>query len=355
MRGSFGRYAVEQRLEKRMSPKEFSQVSGLSLSRISDLEHQRATVTDDVVSVYVRVLNCTGSEANEFRKRARTEKTARKMPSVSPETKPIQALMAEFGDRISPKAISEIQKIVERETGESVSALFFASNKRSASKTVRSKRPSLPLMRLVDIALEAERVRAKLVTDTQKLEIGYALEKLCHVESLFDYEIKDILPSQFDGAFAVIAGHKDGHTLLFEEERLLSALKGVFFARHVIAHEIGHHFLHGKTLSSEESFYMAPQQLAKNSSTTIESTASIKQVVDSIEEVEAECFATLFLVPWGAFFKGTDAIHLARDFGEQPREVERYMAFFKQEAVRNEIKRRLHAEGRLQHPIFLCD
>lgn len=354
MRGGFGRLAVELRLARKMSPKEFADLSGLSLSRISDLEHQRATVTDKVVSLYVQVLNCNGVEASELRKRANAESTSRKMPAVSPETRPIQTLLAEYGDRISPKAVAKIQSIIERETGEQVSALFLSSNQNVKQKRAKA-RPKLPFKRFIEIVLAAELHRSKVAQDTERVDIGFALECLVRQEDKLDYDIRTSLPSTFDGAFAAIAGHSKGHTIVLEEERFNSALSGVHFARHVIAHELAHHFLHGNSLSSSKELYFLPQELAKNSSRTIGEKRTIMQVVDTLEEAEAECFATLFLVPFGAFYKGTSPKHLAADFGEQQSEVERYMSFFKQPAVKTALKQKLYELGQRQHPIFFCD
>lgn len=355
MRSSFGRLAQELRLRRSVTQKEFSELAGLSLSHVSNLEHARTNVSDDVVSVYIRVLDCTGDEALELRKRASFSNGVRRSPDPRSPNAPIQVMFEEFGDRLSPKARAEIQRILERETGERLNALLFSSNMRDIGKTnkgKRTKRARLHPIRIVEIALLAEKKRALVCGEMEKLDIGKALEKLCIVESGLDYEVCEGLPAVFDGAFAAIAGHRDGHTLLLEEARFLNALKGVYFCRHVIAHELGHHYLHASLLESENTLWLPPQQLSKNSPATIGSDRMIEQVIDTEEEAEAECFATFFLVPWVAFLKGTDPKYLASDFGEQPDEVKRYADFFRIESFRDQFRSALWSKGIKRHPVF---
>lgn len=355
MRSSFGRFATELRLSKSISQKEFSEISGMSLSYVSNLEHSRTNLSEEALETYIAVLKCTEDEAAELRKKASFSNKIRKSPNPDSPNTPMQVMLAEFGDRLSPSAREAIVKILERETGEEVSALLFSSNQRTKEpkKPVRHpKRPSLNPTRLVEIALEAEKVRQKICGDSQRFEIGYAIEKLTQLDSRFDCEICEVLPPAFLGAFAVIVGHAEGHSLIVEENRFISALNGVYFARHVVAHELGHHFLHKNKLKSEKALWLPPQELAKNNVQNLASGNQIEQVIDSIEEAEAECFATFLLVPWSAFLKGTDAKYLASDFGEQPREVERMARLMKIESLLNEFRSALWSKGIRRHIVF---
>ena len=355
MRSAFGRFAQELRLKRGLSQKDFAELAGYSMAHVSNLEHHRMNVNDKVVGVYIDVLNCTGEEACELRKLANFGNGLRKTTDPTSPNTPIQVMLEAFGDRISPRARAKIQEIIERETGEQLDALTFASNQRTPSKPSvkkRTKRPELSPQRLVEISLIAEKVRLRVCGETRKIDIGAALEKLSFTENNLDYDVLETLPSELDGAFAAIVGHDNGHTIILEEKRFLGAINGVFFSRHVVAHELGHHFLHSRLLESKNGLYLPPQELAKNTPSMFTSERRIEQVVDTLEEVEAECFATLFLVPWTAFLKGTEVRYLAEDYGEQLDEVKRYSRLFVLDNVKDAFRWALWHKGIRQHPIF---
>lgn len=327
----------------------------MSLSRISNIEFERVTVSDDVVGVYIAALDCTGVEALELRKRAIFSNNVRKGKEDGIRYPPLLAMFEQFSDRISPKAASEIQRILERETGETVETLAFSSTQKfSGSNRGKRKfeRPQLLPKRFAEICLLAFEIRQKVCGEMAKVDIASAIERLAVDATKLDYRVVDRLPSFSDGAFACIVGEEDGHTILVEEARFGSACRGVHFARHVVAHEIGHYYLHSDLLVSSGMVFFAPQQLAKNTCDMIGSDQQICQVVDNITEVEAEAFATLFLLPWTAFLKGTSIRYLADDYGEQYEEVSRYAAYFKNAAVIDAFKSALWARGDKKHIIF---
>lgn len=355
MRSTFGRFAMELRAKRGVSQTEFSSNIGLSLSRISNIEFQRASVSDDVIGAYISALNCSGAEALELRKRAIFSNNVKRGKKIGVKYPPLLAMFEQFSDLISPKAASEVQRILERETGENVEVLAFASNQgRVTARTSQraTARPNLLPSRLVQICLMAYEKRLLVCNEMSRLEIDKAVEKLCTFEALLDYRIVEALPSFMDGAFACIIGEADGHTILLEEKRFSSAMNGVYFARHCLAHEIGHHYLHPALLASSEQGFLAPQELAKNACDMINSPKQINQVVNTITEVEAEVFATFFLVPWTAFLKGTAVHHMANDYGEQLEEVKRYAPYFKNPAVIDAFKAALWTRGDRRHTIF---
>ena len=352
MRSGFGRFAVELRLDRRISQKDFCELAGLSLSRVSNIEHQRCAVTDEVVGRYAVALNCTQSEEAQLKKLAEFSNSMRENYQQLPDSRPITAMFQQFADQLSPRAKDEIRKIIERETGEKVAELRFSSNQTPHKANRRSKRPTLSKGRLVDIALQAEKFRNRLNLGERKLEIGQLLDALTNKDSRFDYAVVEALPSEYLGAFAYITGGANGHLLVMEEGRFASALNGVYFLRHVIAHEIGHHVLHGELLKSESQVVLPPQELSRNACNMINSPRQIEQVIDTIEEAEAECFALFLLVPWFEFYKGTEAKYLAADFGEQPSAVNYFERYMKQPAVKEEFRRQLWTMGLKRHPIF---
>ncbi|WP_299986780.1 helix-turn-helix transcriptional regulator [uncultured Ruegeria sp.] len=352
MRSGFGKAVQQIRSGRGMTQSKFAELSGWSLSRISNIEFQRAAISDDVLRVYLKVLNTSRAEAHELRKLACFSNGVRKEVQQQSEHPNVVALLRQFGKELSPKAIAEIQKIIESETGERVSSLTFASNQMRSKRTSKTKRVHLQLHRFVEICILASRFRREYAEETHKLDLEIVLERLASENDDFDLRISEALPSLAQGAFAVVIGEFGGVTLHVEEDRYAKLAKGVHFCRHVVAHEVGHYVLHRRKLDSDGELLFEPQSLAQNSSTMIGTKGQIEQVVDTLEEAEAECFATMLLVPWESFLRGTTTKFLASDYGEQQSEVERYMPYFKQRAVIEELKSQLWKSGETSHPIF---
>lgn len=348
MRSSFGRFAMELRAKRGLSQTAFAEKLGESLSRISNIEFQRASVSDDMIGRYIAALNCTGEEAFELRKRANFSNSIKRSVQDGVKYPPLLAMFEQFSDRLSPKAAAEIQRILERESGEQIEILAYSSNKAPLQKRLARgtpQRPSLMPRRFAEICILAYELRQKICPETAHLKIEEALEKLSLAFETLDYAVVDSLPSYLEGAFACILGEIDGSTILIEQKRYKSAVNGVHFARHVLAHEIGHYILHRQLLKSNGVVILPPQELAKNSSDMINSDKQIFAVANTIVEVEAELFATMFLVPWRAFFKGTEVKYLASDFGEQLEEVKRYSWYFKNPAVIDAFNAALWSRG----------
>lgn len=346
---------MELRVSRNMNQTQFADATGLSLSRISNIEHQRVSVTDDIVNTYIRALNCNGNEAHELRKRADFSNNMKRGQEVGTKHPPLVALLEQFGDRISSKAAAQIQKILENETGELVSILAFSSNRmrkirREAAR--RYTRPSLLPDRFVEICLLAAEIREQVCHERNSFDFETALDKLSIKSGNLDYIVLDQMPSFCEGAFACIIGEKNGHTVTLEKDRFEKALRGVHFARHAVAHELAHHYLHPELLTSNNVAFLPIQRLAQNTCPDIGSERQIEQVVDSVIEAEAELFATMLLVPWTAFIRGTREDYLASDYGEQLGEIQRYAPHFKNRAVIDAFKKALWARGERKHKIF---
>jgi Zn-dependent peptidase ImmA (M78 family) len=355
MRTGFGRFAMELRSKRGVSLSRFSDLINLSAPRICNIEFGRAPASDDVVSCYIKALDLNGNEAHELRTRANFSNGMQRSKEEDHENPPLRALFDVFASQLSPKAAAEIQSIIERESGRTVKSLAFASSQMK-EKTAKAGRPrTRPVpgpKRFVEICLLAEKVRSAIAAETSPVKIGLALELLASADERLDYRVVEDLPSFMSGAFACIFGERDGHVILIESDRFKSAEKGVYFVRHVIGHELGHHFLHPDLLESDGDIYLAPQALSQNKPEMIGTERQIQQVVDTIEEAEAELFATMFLVPWSAYLKGTGLKYLASDYGEQIDEVKRYAPYFRNPAVVDAFKRALWESGSRFHPIF---
>jgi transcriptional regulator with XRE-family HTH domain len=355
MRTAFGRFAMSLRAAKGISQTDFCRRIGLSLPRVSNIEHGRVAVSTDVVNSYITALNCSGVEAHELMKLADFSNTRRSMSESGAQHPSLLALFKQFGDRISPKAAADIQRILELETGERVSVLTLASNRMSSKgKATRASKERYSLLpkRFAEICFTANEVRRLVTDDLVKVNFETSLEKLGSSFHNFDYDVLETLPSFAQGAFACIIGEKDGNTLLVEEERFAKAIIGVYFARHALAHEIGHHVLHPHLLLSDGSVYIAPQALAKNTAESATSNGRIYEIIDTLEEAEAEAFATLFLVPWEAFFKGTSATFLRDDFGEELETIKTFSFYFKNRAILEALASELVRRGCRHHPVF---
>lgn len=182
MRSSLGRFAMELRGKRGLSQTAFSEAVGMSLSRISNIEFQRASVSDDVVGAYIAALNCNGEEALELQKRAQFSNNAKRGVQDGVKYPPLLALFEQFSDRISPRAAADIQKILERETGERIEALAFSSNQRTSNtnKSTRTPlRPSLLPSQFAAICLMAYDIRQKVCGEMARVEIGVSIEQLC--------------------------------------------------------------------------------------------------------------------------------------------------------------------------------
>lgn len=361
MRSSFGRLALEIRVKKGISQSKFATEIGESLSRVSQIEHQRTSISDSVIGKYITALDLNGDEICQLRRFADFSNSRLSAKNKNLKHDSIHALLAQHGDKLSELTIEGIRNLIMRDLDPDlaleVATMEFSSNqsvsKRRSKKLAQKGRPSLTLDQFVDICLLAETHRAKFSDpDIRKLNIERLLCCAAAQDNRFDFDLLDQLPSYASGAFACIVGTTAGHTILLEQQAYMMAVRGSVFRRHVICHEYAHHVLHGEMLSSTSEVYLPPQEWAKIKESVGETTETICQVVDTMEEAEAECFATMMLVPWTEFIKGTELKHLANDFGEQLTEVERYARYFKQTAVLNKFREVLWTRGEKTHPIF---
>lgn len=357
MRSTFGKQAQKRRMEMRMSQTEFAGKVGESLSRVSQLEHQRVHISDDVVGKYIEVLDCNGSQAHTLREYAEYSNSRLTAQRRNLPHDDLHALLSQFGGRLTSSSISKIKRIIADEIGEYVTTLEF-SNTRSRQIKGRSNkkfhRPPLDPERFVDICLRAEEIRSETCLNNEKLNVEHFLELRSLRDNHFDVDIVEVLPTYSEGAYACLVGQKNTNVLLVEEERYVAACKNQSFGRHVLMHEYAHHVLHSDLLKTDTECYLPPQALAVCSTEDLSSVSDtmIANVVDTSIEVEAECFATVLLVPWPAFMKGTELIHLSRDFGEQLDEVKRYAPYFKNPRVIDLFKKKLWERGKRDHFIF---
>ncbi len=363
MRSSFGRLAQEIRVRKGITQSAFAAAIGESLSRVSQLEHERTNINDLVIGKYIAALDMSGDEVCKLRRFADFSNNRLSAKNKNLKHESIHALLAQHGEKLSARAVEGIRKLIMQDLGPDLAmevATLEYANTHSASKlrNVRKPkkfvRPILLLRRFVELCLLAEEHRARFTDpNTRKINLEDLLASEADRDEKFDFDIVDVLPTYAKGAWACIVGTAQGHTILLQEEGYKMAVRGSGFGRHVICHEYAHHVLHGKLLASDAETYLPVQEWAQVKDEKEETNGMICQVVDTPVEVDAECFATMLLVPWTEFLKGTEPKYLARDFGEQQDEVERYAWFFKNQAVINRFREVLWERGEKDHPIFL--
>lgn len=353
MRSGFGRFSQEMRARLSLTQVEFSKRAGWSASFTSNLEFGRAPINDDVVSQYFSILALNGKDRHQMRQLALASEKIRMNRQRDVNNPEVLAFLDVVGERLPNDVVEKIKKLAEDASGESFSYLTLASNQMADRKQPKKAvRYELRLSRFVEIALLAQRVRQDLIGDLSKIDVCLALEKLSAEQSHFDYQIVQSLPKEAMGAFAMIIGSAGGHTILLEEERAISAENGVVFYRHAIAHELGHHFLHPHLLVSDKPLILTPTALSQIQTSDLGAAGQINQVIDSIEELEAELFALFFLIPWFSFFKGTAHHHLASDFGEQKSVVDLYGKYFHNPSIADEFRMQLWKSGDRSHPMF---
>lgn len=363
MRSSFGRLAQDVRVRKGITQSAFAATIGESLSRVSQLEHQRTSINDAVIGKYIEALDLDGEEICKLRRFADFSNSRLSAKNKNLKHDSIHALLAQFGDKLSDRTVDGIRKLIMNDLDPNlaleVATLEFSNTHSASKRSVGRKpkklppRPTLTLERFVELCLLAEDHRGKFEDpDTRKMNLEHLLASESARDERFDFDIVEVLPPYAQGAFACIVGTADGHIILLEEEGYKMAVRGSGFRRHVICHEYAHHVLHAKLLASTAETYLPIQEWAKIREESEETTGSICQIVDTQEELEAECFATMLLVPWKEFLKGTEPKYLARDFGEQQGEIGRYARYFKNPAVINRFREILWGRGEKNHPIF---
>lgn len=342
MRTEFGRMAVDLLGQLGITQPEFAQHLRISLSTLSDIEHSMFPVPEATIKSYIDAL-CFDDEAA-----ARLLEAGRQL-SLNPTGFAELDLLLETSQTLDPKAREIVEKRVASRLASRIPILNYSTNS-SGKPTKRFPVPNT--VRFVEIILLAKFLRQMFAADDQRVDLRAFVDSCMREFADLDFECVDHLPKQLEGAFAAIMGSKSGCTILLEEDRLMSAFNGVYFARHCVFHEFAHFILHRGTLNSDSPHLKQPQPLAKIKPTDLEPGRVVRSLVDSPEESEAELFATFFAVPWEEFYKGTASVHIGQRFGEQPHEIDFYQKFMRLMPVKNEIKRQLIQCGERSHPFL---
>lgn len=361
MRTSFGRKAMKLRAARGISQTEFAQLIGESVSRVSQIEHGRVSVTDAVVSKYIMGLDCSGKDAHDLRQLAAYSNSKTEAQKSGIENGDLAARITVFDERIRPETARKIKELLDRDLGEIAPHLLLnnvAAKNKDERRNGRNSRkrgiPSLTPASFARLCVLSEEIRSKFCGELQRLDVIRFLESYCVSSPTLDIDVLEALPAYADGAYACIVGTKHGNVILVEERRFLAAQRFVFF-RHALMHEFSHHILHPELLETTTECYLPPSPMAKLSEEDL--TKSTRESgnfeqVDTLTEVEAETLATLLLVPWTQLVRATETRYLYRDFGEEERHINRLRSYLRQPAVINAIKGELWKRGYKEHPFF---
>ena len=355
MRTGFGRRAALRRTELRMSQAEFARLSEIAPARVSNLEHGRTNIGDDVMSQYIRILQADGSLAHELRQLQSISNSLLSNSSDPKALREAKALLDGLSDKLSGEDFEWIKSRIAARGNVELPSLLYASNKVKRSKPRVSRKNPWDEMgpeRFAEICVSALDLRRELFKDYEPVKFDILLDYIAAQNLRFDYEIVESLPAQIEGAFAAIFGHSSGHTILFEEERFVSACAGVHFLRHVIAHEIAHHFLHAESLLSEDGLFLPVQEMAKRRPVDLRPEEQIRVDIPTLEEAEAELFATALIVPWEKLLEGTELLFLSKDYGEQLGAVQAFRRRWNQKAVLEAFATIVFDRGKIKHPIY---
>lgn len=359
MRSSFGRLAQEIREKRGIIQSDFASRIGESLPWVSDLEHRRTNINEAFIARYIVALECSGGEISALREHANLSNSSLAAENRNLPHSTLHALLAHFGERLSDTTAAGIRQLLVAELGPQVAILEFSGRRspaRTGTRAIGNKAasPDITARRFIDLCLLAERSRTEYSHRKYRLNIETFLAKAGMAKTALDVDIREGLPSYADGAFVCLVGHADGHTILITKDGYQAAVRGNPVHRHAICHEFAHHILHGALLQTEGECHLPVQDLAKPSGPSrIQDRGPTGQTQDTVIDVEAECFATMLLVPWGEFLKGTLLCHLAADFGAQQGEVERCARYVRNPAVLTEFRKTLWDRGERKHPIFL--
>jgi transcriptional regulator with XRE-family HTH domain len=359
MRSSFGQLAASLRQKRRLTQTEFAKLIDESIARVSNLEHYRTNIGDDVINKYLKFLASNAEEGEQLRAHAQHSNLMRKHQTERGSVDRIRALLDQYGKNISEDSARKMLEILETDVGGEVSHLRLKNTKfaKTAKTPARfSRRPVPSTIRYVEIALIAEEIRLKHCDDSERLDVIKFLDAEINENENLDFDILRELPSYAQGAFACITGTANGNVILATENGVLGASRGDSVNRHVLMHEFGHSILHGDFLVSENTSYLPVQELAKTNVLNVKNLESGNgRRIDTLVEAEAELFATMILVPWYRFYAGTDTWLLGKDYGEEKYDVDYHAKLMHVKAVKSEFKRQLWNADKRDHPIFLSD
>jgi len=376
--------AQKKRLERGLSQTEFAQLIGLSVQKVSHLEHQRVSISEAVIEKYVVVLAGDARDAREFRELAqlsnkmRQAKGGGEAKGVDPNLNRVVAILSQFGHELPKATIDQILGKLSEDLGNRISpnALLGVEARetqvagvlahlddedliiRHGQKRTRRKKEKTPrilLGRFVELVLSSEKFRDRMSVTDGKLDVGLLLDRMMLEHDDFDLDVVGRMPKPLSGKHSSTVFAKSGTTIFLEMDYYKNVQHG-YFERHLCCHEISHYLLHKNKMPKGAAVIVNPAYCDNESGVSpsgavIEGAKKIDRA-DTIDEIEADIMAALIMVPWQRYLSASSGNTLADDYRAHPKWVKTVKGYLRQDGVLRELRERLWAQRRNDHPIF---
>ena len=264
-------------------------------SYLSNIEQGRKPVTESVLSLYAVGLGLSDDDIRELRRIAEVSNAQRQFARLPKGATRVISLIRDNEDTLTDETLAKIEEIITQEIRQKVKLKFRRKSPNGGGGSIDPRR-------FIDIALCAERLRRRYADDGERLDIQALLEgEQCRRDD-FEFDVLEELDPKHN-AYALCEFRGDTTVMKFGDKLAWDLRRGQMFARHTIAHEIGHVELHSALAQQN----MRRGQIVRGSVRTVDREA--------IEEREADYFATLLLVPWKVLFGSSDYTALSFKYG----------------------------------------
>lgn len=331
-----------------MSQSAFAELLGESMPRVSNLEYQRTNIGDDILRRYQEILTENKAERDRLAELAKLSNGRRFFVAKDAAHDRLHMVVYTYGNLLSDEAIEKINAIIDDEIGDAIAektgdrpnalrletTMTRSTGQRKRARKRREKGASVSADSFFSIALLAEEMRSKCCGLSDRLDILRFLEGEELEAKTLCFDIVASMPSFADGAFACIVGDGEINRIIVQSRFVRLVERGGGYARHVLAHEYGHHLLHSEFLSGGGPSFLPPQELARIDPDLEYSSVGANQIVENSVEAEAECFATLLLVPWQRLLGTTSTRELAWQYKEEDSRIEKHRRYLRIPPVR---------------------
>lgn len=384
MRSTWGKLAQKKRLERGLSQTEFAHLVGLSVQKVSHLEHQRVSISEAVIEKYVKVLAGDAQDTRELRELAQLSNKMRQAKGggvaqdADSNLSRIVAILSQFGHELPKSTIDHILGKLSEDLGTRIShnALLGAEARETQvagvlahlddedlivrhdqkpTRRKKAKRPDIQLNRFVELVLLSESFRDRMSLNDGKLDVGLLLDRMMLEYDDFDLDVVGRMPKPLNGKHSSTVFADSGTTVFLEMDYYKNVQTG-YFERHLCCHELSHYLLHKGKMTKGAAVVVDPiysdnESEVKASGAVIEGAMKVNRT-DTIEEIEADIMAALIMVPWQRYLSASSGKILADDYRAHPQWVRKVKGYLHQEAVLDELRKKLWSEGRNDHPIF---
>lgn len=293
---------------------ELSRKLGKSLSYLSQVESGSVNFNEALCQDYIVALGLDQRQTDEFCELVRFLNAKRKAPNSTDAGKRLSAIVAIYGDELDQVDIEIIEEMVAQGLG-----------KQSDYRKGRNASPSrMTPERFLEIFYLAMDQKNRIAKDDELVPVCRLVEKEAAVQPRFKLTFHDKMPERLGDVWACVEHHVEGREAHFLSQNYERAFDGCSFNRHVVAHEFGHYILEHKGIN-----FLKPTMIGK--------TRSTGSADDPVEELEADIFATLLLVPWRRMVRGDSANELAKRFHAEKKWITKASGMLKVPIIKRQI------------------